>query len=56
MGDMPHSKKKKMQQTKNRNMTERKANTSANLKEVQPNPQSDTQSHHICFCPDTRPE
>jgi hypothetical protein len=48
---MPHSKKTTVQQTNDRNMTERKANASAKSKEVQPNAQADPQLHHICFCP-----
>jgi len=48
---MPHSKKTTVQQTNDRNMTERKANASAKSKEVQRHPQADTQLHHICFCP-----
>lgn len=51
---MPHSKKTTVQQTNDRNMTERKANASAKSKEVQLYPQADTQLHHICFCHDTR--
>ena len=51
---MPHSKKTTVQQTNDRNMTERKANASAKSKEVQPNAQADPQLHHICFCPDTQ--
>jgi hypothetical protein len=52
---MPHSKKTTVQQTNNRNMTERKANASAKSKEVQPNAQANPQLHHICFCHDPRP-
>ena len=52
---MPHSKKATVQQTNYRNMTERKANTSAKSKEVQPNAQANPQLHHICFCHDPRP-
>jgi hypothetical protein len=48
---MPHSKKPTVQQTNDRNMTERKANASAKSKEVQPTAQANPQLHHICFCP-----
>jgi hypothetical protein len=41
---MPHSKKTTVQQTNNRNMTERKANASAKSKEVQPNLQAETRN------------
>ncbi len=40
-----------VQQTNDRNMTERKAIASAKSKEVQSHPQADTKLHHICFCP-----
>jgi len=52
---MPHSKKTTVQQTNDRNMTERKANASAKSKEVQPNAQANPQLHHICFCPNRTP-
>jgi len=51
---MPHSKKTTVQQTKDRKMKDRKANTSAKSKEVQPNAQAHPQLHHICFCPCTQ--
>jgi hypothetical protein len=46
---MPHSKKITVQQTNDRNMTERKANASAKLNVVQSNVQADHRLHHICF-------
>jgi hypothetical protein len=48
---MPHSKKTTVQQTNDRNMTERKANASAKSKEVQLNAQANSQLHNIYFCP-----
>jgi|GEM_PF-520680 len=49
---MPHSKKTTVQQTNDRNMTERKANASAKSKEVQPNAQADP--HLLLPQPTTR--
>jgi hypothetical protein len=51
---MPHSKKTTVQQTNDRKMKDRKANTSAKSKEMQPNAQAHPQLHHICFCPYTQ--
>lgn len=51
---MPHSKTTPMQQTNDRNMTERKANDTEQSKEVKPNAQVEPQLHHICLCPDTQ--
>jgi len=44
---MPHSKKTTVQQTNNRNMTERKANASAKSKELQPTVKSQRFAAHL---------
>ncbi len=44
---MPHSKKTTVQQTNDRNMTERKANGSAKSKELQPNAQIQRFAAHL---------
>jgi hypothetical protein len=48
---MPHSKKTTVQQTNDRNMTERKANASAKSKELQPNAQSQCFAPHLVLHP-----
>jgi len=47
-------KKKTVLQIKDKNMMDKKANSSAKSKEVQHHPQADAQLHHICFCPNAR--
>ncbi|AMQ56273.1 hypothetical protein AO498_07580 [Algoriphagus sanaruensis] len=48
--------KRRQCNNKTKGQMNRQANASAKSKEVQPHPQGDTQLHHICFCPDKRPE
>ena len=44
---MPHSKKTTVQQTNDRNMTEREANASAKLKELQADTQANAFAAHL---------